>query len=214
MPQPLAIRVWGPPPPPGFDASPTRVSFLSRWAVEREARGQRTGSVSVFDSLLLELLNILKSLNVSSLSQALGPSVPLARGCTNPFRVLTCDIEGLSFSMVSLEALSRPAGNTCECRRALESNLLHSIYKGSQGHPLEVMAASVFQNLLGDLSIWTYIRNTLTWVYIGYLNQWIHSSITPSRICQVDFATTTLALFDLVSSEKYMKQRCLRVLWC
>ena len=121
--------------------------------MEREARGQRTGSVSVFDSLLLELLNILKSLNVSSLSQALGPSVPLARGCTNPFRVLTCDIEGLSFSMVSLEALSRPAGNTCECRRALESNLLHSIYKGSQGHPLEVMAASVFQNLLGDLSI-------------------------------------------------------------
>ena len=39
-----------------------------------------------------------------------------------------------------------------------------------------------------------------TWVYIGYLNRWIHSSIAGSNIYQVNFATPTLALFHLGTS--------------
>ena len=62
------------------------------------------------------------------------------------------------------------------------------------------MDASVFKNLLGDLSIWAEIRNVSTWVYIGYLNQWIHSSIVLSNVYQVNFATPTLALFHLATS--------------
>lgn len=62
------------------------------------------------------------------------------------------------------------------------------------------MDTSVFKNLLRDLTVWIEIRNMPTWVYIGYLNQWIHSSIAGSNIYQVNFATPTLALFHLGTS--------------
>lgn len=55
--------------------------------------------------------------------------------------------------MVSLEALCRPARNTCECTGGLVANQLSAVCEESLGHLSEVMAASVFQNPLGDLSI-------------------------------------------------------------
>lgn len=56
------------------DCSPTRVSFLRCWTVKLGALGQRTGIGSAVDSLSLKLLNILKSLNISSLCQAPRPN--------------------------------------------------------------------------------------------------------------------------------------------
>jgi len=91
------------------------------WGPEKKDR------VSVFASLLLELLNLSESLHFSSVAH-LGPiSVPLASGCTNSICILTCDIEGLSSGMVGWAALSRPARNTCDCGRDLVSNLLNFI---------------------------------------------------------------------------------------
>lgn len=52
-----------------------------------------------------------------------------------------------------------------------------------------------------------------TWVYIGYFNQWIRSSIPTSRIYQLNDAAPTLALSDYLPSEKYTKQQqCFSVL--
>lgn len=52
--------------------------------------------------------------------------------------------------MGSLEALSWPACNTCECRGGLVSNLLNVIYKGPEGGVLEVKAASIFLESIGE----------------------------------------------------------------